>query len=287
MQRVAPAGSGGPVWPRICSTRSTLTLQSSPRPGAGSTSNRAPAPTGTPRRRAPSAAPGPSAAAWSNGRWAPVNTTGRGSSWARPARKATSSMVSVPWVTTTPSGPLGPSDHAASRWRSSASRSDHCQAKLPTVAASTTSRAHPSGTAASRSSSAPVAVARWPPSVRRLEIVPPVATSRIRVMSPLRHSTGVPRRGAMNDDKCPDRPHPATTGRCLTSPTAPWAGHQLWPSPRSSSGGREGQRRFRSPAHRAHSADASTGSGATAMASISISHSGWANDVTSAMVSAG
>ena len=46
---------------------------------------------------------GPSACGSSAGRCAPVKTTGRGSAATRSARKAVSSIVSVPWVTTTPS----------------------------------------------------------------------------------------------------------------------------------------------------------------------------------------
>ncbi len=98
----------------------------------------------------------------------------------------------------------------------------------------------------------------------------------------------------------------ATTGRYLTTSTAPpdtssnlappahragslpGLGRQVRPEPpRGRAEGVRSSVDLDPVARRAHSADASDRSGATATASISISHSGRANDATSAMVSAG
>ncbi len=118
---------------------------------------------------------GPSGAGSSNGRCAPVSTTGRGPEWVSASRNATSSSVSVPWVSTTPS------TSAAASATASASRSTSgtVAAKLgmPARSRGRTSRSPRSNTdpAASARVAAPTSTRR-PPSASRVAIVPPVAS---------------------------------------------------------------------------------------------------------------
>lgn len=107
---------------------------------------------------------GPSATGESAGCCAPVKTTGRGSVWVRSTRREVSSIVSVPWVTTTPatSGEASASATAAriaSNWSSvSADESTAVTSRTVTrtpgtpPAASTRSAPASAGTAAPASS---------------------------------------------------------------------------------------------------------------------------------------
>ncbi|MDH6138803.1 hypothetical protein P3T35_000792 [Kitasatospora sp. GP30] len=132
--------------------------------------------------------PGPSPSAASIGSWAPVKTTGRGSWWWRSTRKAVSSRVSVPWVTTMPS-----TAGSASTWCTVSSRVSWwtvVRRGLFTLNRSTTSTSMPVGTAAVAITSSPRASAAKPVPCQRLAMVPPVLMTTIRPMArhPIRWS---------------------------------------------------------------------------------------------------
>ncbi len=122
--------------------------------------------------------PGPSPAGSSAERWAPVSTTGRGSSVTRSSRNAVSSRVSVPCVTTTPSTSSRASASATASWivRRSACVSAN-ELTRRTSCVSTVTPAGRAGTDPSRRSAGSAATAA--PSGRvREEMVPPVASTR-------------------------------------------------------------------------------------------------------------
>lgn len=108
----------------------------------------------------------------------PVKTTVRGSWWCRSSRKADSSRVSVPCVTTTPST----SGSASTSWtvRSRVSWWAVVSRGLFTLNRSTTSTVTPSGRGAVAITSLPSASAANPEPCQRLAIVPPVLMTTTR-----------------------------------------------------------------------------------------------------------
>ena len=120
---------------------------------------------------------GPSASGSSAARCAPVNTTGVAAVWARSTRYADSSIVSVPWVTTTPSTPGSAAASTTRRVRCTTSA--RLRLKLPIRKTSSTSTRTPRSPLGSvATSSAPESCAVTPAAPRREAIVPPVVRTR-------------------------------------------------------------------------------------------------------------
>ena len=121
---------------------------------------------------------GPSAPGALAGRIAPVNTIGASASWRTSQSIAVSSIVSVPWVTTTPI-PRRAKSRAARQIRSWSSRLRWALGTLLRVETSIPSPARPgieaNNASASRSG---VALPPPPPLSSVIEIVPPAARMR-------------------------------------------------------------------------------------------------------------
>ena len=115
---------------------------------------------------------GPSAPGADAGRIAPVKTTGASPPCSRSHRKAVSSSVSVPWVTTTPC-PSRAAAPAAARAIASASSSERCAPGRPVSVTGRGAWASSRGTAATRAaasragSACSPAMAMVPPAARR------------------------------------------------------------------------------------------------------------------------
>ncbi len=127
---------------------------------------------------------GPSAETDDDGRMAPVQTTGLALFTVRCRKKAVSSRVSVPWVTTTPSQGSGPSSSAVIRRDISSHRGTVIDPEEMLLNCSTRTSAISCTPGIISRSCSPVKPIEYPLTrvgePARLAIVPPVASTTIR-----------------------------------------------------------------------------------------------------------